>query len=174
MIKSIRLLTKEVNYHVWAVCYKDDYIYFDIFHGLADGNQMYRMLSTLLYYYMSERYGDVEVQDILTLEVPISDEETDDPIEKLFADSAECSSYSSKKPEEQHAAFKCVADGGSESGEHMFYDIAIPEAEFVRFASEYGATPGNMITLLMARAIASVHPECACFKSEFAYETSYY
>lgn len=53
-----------------------------------------------------------------------------------------------------------MADGGSESGEHMFYDIAIPEAEFVRFASEYGATPGNMITLLMARAIASVHPEC--------------
>ena len=157
---TTRLLCEEVNYHVWAVCYKDDLLFFDVFHGLADGNQMYRMLSTLLYYYMNERYRDVEAQDILTLEDPITDEETEDPIEKLFADNAECPSYSSKKPLERHAAFKCVADGGSESGEHMFYDIAIPEAEFVSFASENGATPGNMITLLMARAIASVHLKC--------------
>jgi hypothetical protein len=155
---STRLLTEEVNFHAWAVCYKDDFIYFDVYHGLADGNHMYRMLSTLLYYYMSERYGDVQAQDILTLDVPITDEEIDDPIEKLFAENNECASYSSKKTVEQHAAFKCVEDGGSELGEHIFYDIAIPEAEFVRFASENGATPGNMITLLMARAIASVHP----------------
>ena len=50
---SIRLLTEEVNYHVWAVCYKDDFIYLDIYHGLLDGTGMYMVLSTLLYEYCS-------------------------------------------------------------------------------------------------------------------------
>ena len=153
---STRLLTEESNYHPWAVCYDDDFIYFDVYHGLADGNHMYRMLSTLLYYYMSERYGDVEAQDILTLDVPVTDEETDDPIKKLLSEK----SIEAHKPAEQNAAFKCVEDGSAEPGEHTFYDIAISEDELVRFASENGATPGTMIMLLMARAIVNVHPEC--------------
>ncbi|MBR1673866.1 MAG: hypothetical protein IJ703_02785 [Eubacterium sp.] len=153
---SAALQTEETNYHVWAVCYYDDFIYFDVFHGLADGNHMFRMLSTLLYYYMSEKYGDAMAEDILTLEVPIADEEPTDPIDEL--ELPETLSMPERQDPEHHPAFKCIEDGKAEAGEHVFYDIAIPEAEFVRFTSEYDSTPGNMITLLAARAFDSLFP----------------
>ena len=55
--KRISLNSEESNYHVWAVCYRDDFIYLDIYHGLLDGTGMYMVLSTLLYEYCSRRYG---------------------------------------------------------------------------------------------------------------------
>ena len=151
------LRTEETNYHVWAVCYNDDYIYLDIYHGLADGAFMYRMLSTLLYYYMSEKYGNIDAEDILTLDVPMYDDELRDPIEEI--ELADPMAAIMRKPDDiHHPAFKCVDDGKAAPGEHVFYDIAIPETEFIRFTSEYGSTPGNMITILMARAIDSLFP----------------
>lgn len=41
----ITLGTKEANYHVWAVCYKDDFIYLDFYHGICDGTEVTQMLS---------------------------------------------------------------------------------------------------------------------------------
>ena len=35
--KAIQLNSEEANYHVWAVCYWEDYLYLDIYHGLCDG-----------------------------------------------------------------------------------------------------------------------------------------
>lgn len=39
--KRISLNSEESNYHVWAVCCRDDFIYLDIYHGLLDGTGMY-------------------------------------------------------------------------------------------------------------------------------------
>ena len=33
--KRISLNSEESNYHVWAVCYRDDFIYLDIYHGMV-------------------------------------------------------------------------------------------------------------------------------------------
>lgn len=153
---SVLLLTEDSNYHPWAVSYYDDYIFLDVYHGLSDGNHMYRMLSTLLYYYMSKKYRDVEPEDILTLDVPISKDEIDDPLDTLPIPDMSGEDQPSISP---RPAFKCVEDGGDGAGEHTFYDITISEKEFVKFATENGSSPGNMVALLMARGIDSLFPE---------------
>ena len=52
---SIRLNTEETNYHVWCVCYYEDWICLDFYHGITDGAGMYMVLATLLYYYCEKR-----------------------------------------------------------------------------------------------------------------------
>ncbi|MBR3457031.1 MAG: hypothetical protein IKH16_02580, partial [Selenomonadaceae bacterium] len=49
--RRIHLNHKETNYHVWAVCYKDDWIIIDFYHGIADGVGRNSVVATLLYYY---------------------------------------------------------------------------------------------------------------------------
>ena len=51
---QISLNTEQTNFHVWAVCYKDDRIHLDIYHGISDGTGMYMVLATLLFYYCAE------------------------------------------------------------------------------------------------------------------------
>ena len=80
---QITLNSAETNHHVWAVCYKNDYIYLDFFHGICDGTGMYYVLSTLLYYYLSERYGNIGHEGIRTLDDPIEEGEYLDPVDTL-------------------------------------------------------------------------------------------
>ncbi|HAG70054.1 MAG TPA: hypothetical protein DCL38_08775 [Lachnospiraceae bacterium] len=75
----ITLGTEEANYHVWAVCYMDDFIYLDFYHGICDGTGMYFVLSTLLYYYVCGKYGEISSEGIRTLDDPIKESETLDP-----------------------------------------------------------------------------------------------
>ena len=149
------LLSEETNYHIWSVCYKDDFIYVDMFHGIVDGNQAYRVLSTLLFYYMNERYGDVEPEDILTLDVPISEEETADPFED-FPVPEEVPGDA--PPVRKERPFIASEDGETKKAEHYIYDLALNEEDFVRLASENETTPGNLISLLAARAMNRAVP----------------
>lgn len=66
--RRISLNCEETNYHIWAVCYKDDFVYLDFYHGICDGTGMYMVLSTLLYYYIDGKYGDCDSTGIRTLE----------------------------------------------------------------------------------------------------------
>ena len=69
--QKISLNCEQSNYHIWAVCYKDDFVYLDFYHGICDGTGMYMVLSTLLYYYIEGKYGNCDSTGIRTLEVPI-------------------------------------------------------------------------------------------------------
>ena len=64
----VSLNTAETNFHVWCVCYHEDWVCLDFYHGIMDGTGMYMMLSTLLYYYCAERYGVTDHTGIRTLE----------------------------------------------------------------------------------------------------------
>ena len=147
--RQITLAAEETNFHVWAVCFKDDRIFLDIYHGIADGTGMYMVFSTLLYYYCEGRYGIQDHTGIRTLEDEIRPEESADPVD-LFPEMDP-----SKIPAPSLPAIN---------------DVKIPEAEFVRFCQEYEASPGTMLSLLMTRAIHSIHPQTERpFNSSYVY-----
>lgn len=153
----ISLNSEETNYHVWAVCYKDDFIYLDFYHGICDGTGMYSVLSTLLYYYVSEKYGPVSKDDILTLDDPIDEREKIDPLD--FLPDVDLSvlqaGANSQKP-----AFSIDDEGGvTASEEFIVRDFVIPEKELLRFTSANDASPGTFITLIASRAVDKLDPD---------------
>ena len=164
--RQITLAAEETNFHVWAVCFKDDRIFLDIYHGIADGTGMYMVFSTLLYYYCEGRYGIQDHMGIRTLEDEIRPEESADPV-NLFPEMDPSKIPAPSLPE----AFSIINDGGARSdGKAYINDVKIPEAEFVRFCQEYEASPGTMLSLLMTRAIHSIHPQTERpFNSSYVY-----
>jgi len=152
--RKISLNASETNYHVWAVCYNEDMIYLDIYHGLLDGTGMYMVLSTLLYGYCSRRYGVTDHTGVRTLEDDIRPEEMIDPWDHLPDIDLTKIPTPNFKP-----AFSLLHDAGLPQDELEVIDLIIPEADFLKFTSANDASPGTMISLLFARTIDELYPE---------------
>lgn len=154
---QIILNSTETNYHVWAVCYENDFIYLDFFHGICDGTGMYYVLSTLLYYYLSKIYGDISHDGIRTLDDTIEESEYIDPVDALEEiDLSQIPPSLSRL----NPAFSIVNDGGMTiSNAPMVRDVIIPEKELLKFTSSNDASPGTFIAVLAARAIDKINPE---------------
>ena len=152
--KSVRLNTEETNCHVWCVCYHEDWINLDFYHGITDGTGMYMVLATLLYYYCKDRYGVTDHTGIRTLDDPILPEETIDPMEHLPA-----IDLSGRQTPATAPVFSLASDAGLTKSSMQIWDIEIPEEAFVTFSSANDASPGTMISILFARAIDALYPE---------------
>lgn len=151
--KRISLNSADTNYHVWAVCYKDDMIFFDFYHGVADGTGMNFVLSTLLYYYCAKRYGVADHTGIRTLEDPILPEESADPTDNMPQIDP---SLIQAPPRQQ--AFSLIRDGGNTASNQKIYDLDMPEDAFVKVSSAHDASPGTMVSVLFARSIDAIYP----------------
>ena len=152
--ERISLNSDESNYHVWAVCYWEDYIHLDCYHGITDGTGMYKVLSTLLYYYCAERYGAAMDKGVRVLTDPIAPEETADP-----QDSLPEIDLSKVPPAHMRPAFTLETDGGLTPSEATIWDVEIPEEPFMKFVIDNDSTPGTMISLLFSKAIHKLYYE---------------
>ena len=149
----ISLNTEMSNYHIWSVCYYEDRLYLDISHGLLDGTGMYKVLTTLLYYYCANRYDVTDRNGITTLNDPILPEECADP-----ADEEPPVSPDLLQSTPRDLAFSLVEDGKLEPSGQLITDVKIPESAFVRFSSAHDASPGTMVCVLMSRTIDKLYP----------------
>jgi len=146
--EKVELPSKESNDHIWAVCYNEDYIYVDFFHGRADATAIYRVIATLLYYY----YDVKDSTGVLTLETPITEKETHDPLEDL--PTVDLSSIKRPPP----AQPLIVSDESSlKLTNGKLIKLTLDEESFVKFAKENNGTPGIMICVLMGRALNRIH-----------------
>ena len=150
--RKIRLNSEETNFHVWAVCYQDDRISLDAYHGMMDGMGMYKLYSTLLYYYCNLRYGVTDHTGIRTMEDKIISPEWEDPQDFLPPPEA-------SEEEEPVEAFSLTKDGGLPDDSPVNYDIELPEKAFVKYSSARDGSPGTMVALLMERALDKWFPE---------------
>ena len=148
-----RLNAGETNFHLWAVSTCADRIHLDFFHGITDGTGMYRVLATLLFYYCEARYGVTDRSGILTLDDPVLPGETADPQDTLLPPE----NAAPAAPLEP--AFTLETDGGLTPSGPTIWDLEIPEDPFIRFTSANDASPGTMISLLMAQAIDALYPQ---------------
>lgn len=126
-------------------------MYLDIYHGIADGTGMYMVLATLLYYYCAERYGVTNHTGIRTLDDPILPEKTIDPYDRLPQ-----IDLSQMRMPERKPVFNLLTDGKMTPGMDRIFDMEIPEEAFVKFSSANDASPGTMVSILLARAVDAV------------------
>ncbi|MBR3538464.1 MAG: hypothetical protein IKN79_05265 [Eubacterium sp.] len=153
---KITLGSEETNGQVWAVCYNEDRLYIDFYHGRSDGTGIYPVLATLLYYYLSDKYGEMDSTGIRTLETPLSERETRDPVDALPV-----IDLNAVKIPPSPKALNLIETSGFKKmeGKGKIFKLMIPEESFLPFIKENDASPGIMLCVLMARAIERVHPD---------------
>ena len=101
-------------------------MFIDFFHGRSDGTGAYALIATLLYYY----YDEQDIPGIRTLDTPVSDQETHDPVDDLpLLDLSKVNFPSSPK------ALNLMEASGLEhmNGKGLILKLMIPEDSFLPF-----------------------------------------
>ena len=176
--EPVRLIGPASNYHLLAFCYWDDCIALDFFHCLTDGTGAYNILRTLLYEYSRRRYDatlsrerislpkGVHVERILTPEGMgmatirvagdiIGPEEWEDPAAQTKPDHLDPLPL----PERQRCInlltqAKTVVNEAVET-----VNILVEEQEMMKYVSSGDTSPATLVSLLLTRAIAHLHPD---------------
>lgn len=143
------------NGHLIEICFENDRIYVDFFHGLTDGGGTLPFLKTLLYYYCSERYGRVlDSEGVLLAGRKIDAEEIEDPYPDCIS-----SDIKPKGKVKRGQAFNLAEAGLVTPGDTWHYIVRIKEDAFVRYSRDREGSPAVVTALLMARAVAALHPD---------------
>ena len=150
--KAVTLGAPETNGHIWAVCYDEDELFIDFFHGRSDGTGVYSLLGTLLYYYFDEH----DIPGIRTLDMPVTERETRDPVDDLPL--IDLSKIAFPAPPK---VLNLMKKSGLEHVNHkgLLLKLIIPEDSFLPFTRSKDGTPGIMLSVLIARAIERIHPQ---------------
>ena len=176
--KPVRLIGPESNHHLLAFCYWEDCIAIDFFHCLTDGTGAYNILRTLLYEYCSRRYDaalsrerislpkGIHMDRILTPEGmsmanvriagdTISPAEWEDPAAQPKPDNLQPFPVPERK--------RCVnlttqaKTAVNEAVETV--NILVEEQEMMKYVSSGDTSPATLVSLLLTRAIARLHPD---------------
>ena len=176
--EPVRLIGPASNYHLLAFCYWDDCIALDFFHCLTDGTGAYNILRTLLYEYSRRRYDatlsrerislpkGVHVERILTPEGMgmanirvagdiIGPEEWEDPAAQTKPDHLDPLPL----PERQRC-INLITQAKTAVNEAVeTVNILVEEQEMMKYVSSGDTSPATLVSLLLTRAIAHLHPD---------------
>ena len=150
---GVTLNTVESNYHLIAFSFFNNWIILDIAHAITDGSGAYAVIRTLLYYYMSKKYG-VELQGSGTrlYGEEISSEEWKDPVV------SKTDLPIPTRPVFSNAINVRRSAGLENDRRPTVFSIAISEKEFMRFNIENDGSPATMVSLLLSRSIHRLYP----------------
>ena len=142
------------NYYLIAVSHWNEHMYVSFHHGLTDGRGIKSFVETLVYYYCAEVYGSTDVPaGVLTLDTPMSDDETAEPC---------CTKYKVESKEKiegiSRKGFTLPETKGSKAA-HRRYELRFPQDEFIAMCKSYGGSPVTMLSVMMSRAIHELYPE---------------
>jgi len=155
---TIPLCGPDANYHQIAVTYSDHTIYFINTHSIFDGRGRGPFLHTLMYYYCKIRYNeDVQMDGVNLADSPIDPAEYYDPFDAAIQDPENPIPL---KPTPEKAMQ--LSDMGlvHPSKSHVqTHHISIDEGQLMKKCKENDASPNSAIPLIIARAIANLHPD---------------
>lgn len=154
--KPVALCSAESNYHVCAVIYEDDTIFFELSHMVSDGQGRLPWVKSILYYYITKKYGvELDSTGINLVGSEITEEEIGNPFPADLPEEV--------KPffEDNHETYMRLEkfDHVKKDLTPTIYFISMDEQEFMKLVSDNDATPATMCCSLMAKAIYNVHGE---------------
>ncbi len=154
--RPVRLIGPESNNHLLAFCFWDDCIAIDFFHCLTDGTGAYNILRTLLYEYCSRRYdATLSRENIRVAGDTISPAEWEDPAAQPKPDIL----HPLPLPERKQCInlttqAKTIVNEPVET-----VNILVEEQEMMKYVSSGDTSPATLVSLLLTRAIARLHPD---------------
>ena len=154
--KPVQLIGPESNHHLLAFCYWDDCIAIDFFHCLTDGTGAYNILRTLLYEYCNRRY-DVALSraNVRVVSDTISPAEWEDPAAQAKPDN-----LAPFQVPERKRCINLTTQAKTALNEAVeTVNILVEEQEMMKYVSSGDTSPATLVSLLLTRAIARLHPD---------------
>ena len=147
--------SEQVNYHLIALSYCENNIYFYASHVITDGGGFFPFIKTILYYYLTHRYHtELQCTDLRLAGEPLFDDEVGNPYpeKKMKTTSA---FYKAPKKE-----FFRLSDGGYVNDENRtVYRFRVNEKEVMAFNHDNDASPCALVSSLMTKAVWELHPD---------------
>ena len=152
----VQLIGPESNHHLLAFCYWDDCIAIDFFHCLTDGTGAYNILRTLLYEYCNRRY-DVALSraNVRIAGDTISPAEWEDPAAQPTPDNL----HPFPVPERKRCINLTTQAKTAVNEAVETVNILVEEQEMMKYVSSGDTSPATLVSLLLTRAIARLHPD---------------
>ncbi len=156
--QPVCLCSEEANEHLMAFAWWNDCVALDFFHALIDGTAAYRILRTLLYEYCRRRYdSELDPAGVWMAGDIIDEAEWTDP-----ATLQRPASIHPHQLPERPPVINLATDAVVPLAEKKdVVQIRISEEQMMKHVRACGATPTSFLSLLLARAIARLHPDSA-------------
>ena len=156
--QPVCLCGEEANEHLMAFAWWNDCVALDFFHALLDGTAAYRILRTLLYEYCRRRYdNELDPAGVWMAGDIIDEAEWTDP-----ATLQRPASIHPHQLPERPPVINLATDAVVPLAEKKdVVQIRISEEQMMKHVRACGATPTSFLSLLLARAIARLHPDSA-------------
>ena len=156
--QPVCLCSEEANEHLMAFAWWDDCVALDFFHALIDGTAAYRILKTLLYEYCRRRYdSELDPAGVWVAGDIIDEAEWTDPAILPRPTSIHPHQLPERPPVINLATDAVVPLADKKE----VVQIRISEEQMMKRVRACGATPTSFLSLLLARAIARLHPDSA-------------
>ena len=148
--RAVALGNNDSNGHLISFGCKDKTIFIDVSHYLADGMGVYPLMKSLLWLYVSERYGGegLKKESIRMCDSSVCDEEFAYP----FPDRAIKTERDVILPEAPEAAYSLDSDAFDKEGLYA-YHLRIPQKAMMAKASSSDGSPVSFLSVLLYRAI---------------------
>ena len=147
--------SKEVNYHMLALSYEEDKIYFYASHVITDGSGYYPYIKTVLYYYLCKSENiELDPEDIRLAGDPFYEDELGNPFpEEKMAQAIPLGK------ENKNDYFRLRDGGYVKDDKATVYRLRLNKEEILDFSDDNDGSPAALISSMMAKAIWSLHPE---------------
>ena len=147
--RAVTLGSEDSRGHLISFGCKDNTIFIDCSHYIADGMGVEPLMKCLLYLYASERYGTEGLQSdrVRMPDNPISDEESNYPFPDRAIETEEL--YVSQISEDAYGLDPEAFD----SEELYAYHLRIPQKEMMAKASSSDGSPVSFLSVLLYRAL---------------------
>ncbi len=156
--QPVCLCSEEANEHLMAFAWWNDCVALDFFHALIDGTAAYRILRTLLYEYCRRRYdNELDPAGVWMAGDIIDEAEWTDPATLQRPASIHPHQLPERPPVVNLATDAVVPLAEKKD----VVQIRISEEQMMKHVRACGATPTSFLSLLLARAIARLHPDSA-------------
>ena len=140
----------------FALTYYKNTVTMSSFHSVVDGGGINAIFSTLLYFYLSEYYGEREEQPPVETRVGRDPKDYFIPLSSVEIGEFEQQpliTYARRK-----GMFTDLAMIPDDEGEISIARIKAPVGKFIAACKSIGANPSSMLTILMAKAAYALHP----------------
>lgn len=155
--RFIPLGGSENNYYLIGVTHTGCSINVAFHHGLTDGRGIKSFVETLIYYYCMERYNNTEICDgVLTCDSVPESKELAEPCGKKY----KINRKNLKKIEGLSKKGFTLPETRETPVTHRRYEMKFSQKEFMSVCKKYGASPVILLSIMMSRAIKTLHPDC--------------
>ena len=153
------LFSEKVNYQPCSIEYKDNEIYFNMYHGMCGGCGTFLWIKTTVYEYICARYGVCpDPGTTIMTNTPVSEEEYAFPRLEDIPEGVPAVKH--KKDEVWFPGSEyLVGFANLFFDDSLHYELRIPKKELMNFVKDNDGSPLSVIAAVMVKALRRALPK---------------